>query len=237
MSKSKLETKLLMRKESAWDKFNTQEKKMAFTIGDKYKTFLNTAKIEREIAKEIIKQAKAKGFKNISTVKSLSYGDKVYFMFKEKAIALIVIGKNNLESGLNIVGAHIDSPHLNLKPTPLYEDSSLALFKTEPYGGVYYYQWVNVPLALHGVVVKRDGTKIDLVIGEDEKDPVFVIGDLLPHLGRKQSLERKAKDTIKGEELNLIVGGLPCADKDAKQKIKLMVLDILNKNMGLLKKI
>ncbi|MBN1160128.1 MAG: aminopeptidase [Candidatus Diapherotrites archaeon] len=234
MGESALEKKLLLKKESAWTKFSEQERKMAFTMGDNYKVFLDAVKTEREAVKEIIKRAKAKGFEDIAKSKELSYGDKVYFVFKEKAVALIVIGKEGLETGLNVTGAHIDSPRLDLKPTPLYEDSSLALFKTRPYGGVKYYQWANVPLALHGVIVKKDGTKIDFVIGENEKDPVFVIGDLLPHLSRKQDAERKAKDTLKGEELNVIVGGIPIDDKDAKQKVKLAVMNILNTSHGLI---
>ena len=137
MDKSALENKLVMKKESAWTKFNAQEKKMIFTMGEKYKKFLDIAKTEREAVNEILKQAKV--FKDIEKTKTLSFGDKVYYVYKNKLVALIVIGKEKIENGMNIVGAHIDSPRLDLKPTPLYEDSELALFKTKPYGGVKYY--------------------------------------------------------------------------------------------------
>jgi aspartyl aminopeptidase len=159
----------------------------------------------------------------------------VYTINRNKSIAVAVLGKRPIEDGLNIIASHIDVPRLDLKQNPLYEDddTKLALFKTHYYGGIKKYQWVNIPLALHGKVVKGDGSEVDINIGESPDDPVFTITDLLPHLARKKQAKRALAEGIKGEELNILVGSRPVSDKHAKKKVKLWILDYLNKNYGM----
>ena len=175
----------------------------AFDFCEGYKSFLNTCKTEREVAAFVVKEAEKKGFVPFDNTKKYSTGDKVYYLNRDKAVILAVIGKKSVKEGVNIAAAHIDSPRLDLKPNPLYEDNEIALFKTHYYGGIKKYQWVTIPLSLHGVIVKKDGTKITVRIGEDEGDPQFVITDLLPHLGASQ-MARKPAEIIKGEELNIL---------------------------------
>ena len=200
----------------------TQEKlKTAYEFCEGYKQYITNAKTEREAIIESVKMAEANGFVNINTKKKLKKGDKVYAINMDKAMLLAVIGKNGLQDGLNIVGSHIDSPRLDLKATPIYEDSDLCMLDTHYYGGIKKYQWVATPLAIHGVVVKKDGSKITLNYGENEKDAVVGITDLLPHLDRE-----KRTDVVTGEELNLLVGSIP--SKDAKKdKVKANIINIL----------
>ena len=224
-----LKDKLFNKKEVGWKNLDTREKEAIFSFSNGYMKFLNTSKTEREAvctAKEI---AESNGFRDISTFDTLKPGDKVYFINREKSMYLAIIGTEKLENGLQIVGAHIDSPRLDLKPNPLYEDGGFVYFKTHYYGGIKKYQWTAIPLSIHGVIVKANGQKITVNIGEDESDPIFTITDLLPHLAQDQ-LEKKLKNGIEGEALNVLLGSIPYDDDDEKEaeKIKLNILSILN---------
>ena len=214
---------------NAWTKYDKKGIKKIFDFNEGYKEFMSKCKTERECVKEIIRIAKMHGYRNLDEVikngQVLKAGDKVYANNMDKAIALLIIGEKQMEEGLKILGAHIDSPRLDLKQNPLYEDTELALLDTHYYGGIKKYQWVTLPLAIHGVVVKKDGTKIDLVIGEDEKDPVVGVSDLLVHLAQTQ-LEKKGNKVIEGEDLNVLVGSIPLKG-DEKNKVKANILKIL----------
>lgn len=170
-----------------------------------YKDFLNNAKTEREATDEVVKMAVNRGFTQFDCTKQYKAGDKIYYVNREKSVILAVIGKKSLLEGVKIAAAHIDSPRLDLKPNPLYESDEIALFKTHYYGGIKKYQWVAIPLALHGVIIKADGEKVNVKIGEEEGEPKFVISDILPHLGAEQG-KRTLSEGISGEELNVIVG-------------------------------
>lgn len=191
-----------------------------------YKHFLNVGKTERECVREGIRMLKEAGYTPFERNRRYQPGDKVYFVNRGKALIATTFGIRPLSEGLRMNGAHIDAPRLDLKPNPLYEKDEIALFKTHYYGGIRKYQWAAIPLALHGVVAKKDGTLVDISIGEEEKDPIFCITDLLPHLSAKQN-ERPLKDGIKGEELNVVVGSLPYEDEEVKDGIKLMALNLL----------
>ncbi len=210
-------------KQSGWIGLKESEKKRVFEFSKGYKEFLNSVKTEREAVNTIISKAKKAGFRDLDSFKSLKKGDKVYYNYKNKALILAVIGTN---PSFNIIGSHIDSPRLDLKPFPLTEDCELALFKTHYYGGIKKYQWVNRPLAMHGVAIKKDGTKIDFSLGENSSDEIFIISDLLPHLANKQ-LEKKADKVVEGENLQVIVGNMPINAKDSKA-VKRNVLKILS---------
>lgn len=215
--------------ENAWLAYSEAEKKKVFTFADGYEKFLSECKTERECAERFTEQAKKAGYVDLNEVvakkKKLKAGDKVFLNYRGKAVALFLIGKRPMEEGMRILGAHIDSPRLDLKQVPLYEDTELALLDTHYYGGIKKYQWVTLPLALHGVVAKKDGTVVKVVIGEDEADPVFGITDLLIHLAGKQ-MEKNAAKVVEGEALNLLVGSIPL-DSDAKEAVKANVLALL----------
>ncbi|MCK4758116.1 MAG: aminopeptidase, partial [Thermoplasmata archaeon] len=233
---SSLEKKLTIKKESAWNNADKKTIKAIHDFSEGYKDFLALCKTEREVVDYIIQVVKKKGFKSIDKYKKLKPGDKVYQVNKGKVLSLTVIGKNGLDDGFRMVASHVDSPRIDLKQKPLYEDSEveLALFKTHYYGGIKKYQWVNIPLAIHGIVIRADGKKINIVIGEDEDDPVFVIGDLLPHLARKTQGTRNLFEGIKGEELVILAGHIPLKEeKDAKNKIKLNILKLLYDKYGI----
>ena len=206
-----------------------------FELGDGQLECLNRSKIEREFAANAKKLAEENGFKDVNTVEKLNPGDKVYFVNREKSVYLAVIGEQKLEKGLHIVGAHIDSPRLDLKPNPLYEDVELAYFNTHYYGGIKKYQWTTIPLSIHGVMIKSNGEKIIINIGEDENDPIFTITDLLPHLAKDQEAKR-LREAIEGENLDLLVGSIPILDDESKQKVKLNILKILNEKYGITEK-
>ena len=233
MSEGKeLQKKLFNQKKSGWENMNEDYKREIYNYCDSYMNFLNNGKTERKIIKESKYIADTNGFRDIKNIDRLVPGDKVYCINRDKSMYLAVIGYDNIENGLNIIGAHADSPRLDLKPNPLYEDDGFAFFKTHYYGGIKKYQWTTIPLAIHGVIVKRNGEKIEVNIGEDERDPVFVITDLLPHLAQEQ-MERKLKDGLKGEELNLLIGSIPYNDSEVKEKVKLNILNILNQKYGI----
>lgn len=216
-------------KKNAWIKYDDEKVKEVFNFSDKYKSFISTCKTERECVKESIRLAESVGYRNLEDIiknnETLKCGDKVYANNKDKNIALFVIGSEPIEKGLKILGAHIDSPRLDLKQNPLYEESELALLDTHYYGGIKKYQWVTLPLALHGVVAKKDGTVIDICIGEDENDPVVGISDLLVHLAGEQ-MGKKADKVVEGEDLNVLVGSIPLKE-DEKEAVKANILRIL----------
>jgi len=233
---SALEDKLSLKQESSWLKINKKQEKEIMDFAEGYKDFLGRAKTEREVVDYIIITAEKHGFKPIAKCKTLKPGDKIIITSMKKNAALAVIGKAPVDDGLKILASHVDSPRIDLKQKPLYEDkdSEIALFKTHYYGGLKKYQWVNVPLAIHGVISRADGKVIDVNIGEDPGDPVFVIGDLEPHLSRKLQGKRDLFEGIKGEELRLIAGSIPMkSEKNAKDSLKLNILNILNKKYGI----
>ena len=226
----RIKEKIMLKTTLVWDKLTSKEKKEVFDFAEDYKNFLNGAKTEREAVIEIRKCAEKVGFKE---ARSSSAKGKIYKEHRHKAIGLAVVGKRPLVKGLKIVVSHIDSPRLDLKQNPLYEEVSLAFLKTHYYGGIKKYQWVCRPLALHGKIIKNNGKELDIRIGEDENDPVFTILDLLPHLARKTQYEKKLGDAIIGEKLNVLVGSIPFPDKEAQERIKLQILDYLYKTFGL----
>ncbi len=201
-----------------------------FAVG--YKSFLNNAKTEREATEVVTAMAEKNGYKRFSSDEKYKAGDKVYYVNRGKAIILAVIGSKPVSEGTRIAAAHIDSPRLDLKPNPLYENEELALFKTHYYGGIKKYQWVAIPLALHGVIIKADGTRVNVKIGEEEGEPKFVISDILPHLGAEQG-KRTLSEGIKGEELNVIVGSRPFKSDEGSELVKLNVLKLLNEKYGI----
>ena len=200
-----------------------------------YKAFLNKAKTEREFVAEAVRILSENGYQEYEIGKKYETGDKVYFINRKKALIMTTFGCRPLEEGIRLNIAHIDSPRLDLKPNPLYEKTDLAFLKTHYYGGIRKYQWATIPLAMHGVVITKDGTAVDICIGEDEGDPVFCVTDLLPHLVAEQN-ERKLKDGIKGEELNVLVGSIPYAGEEIKEPVKLLVLKLLNEKYGMTEK-
>ena len=226
---------MLRKQQNGWTKIDEQKKKDIFEFAEGYKRFLNIAKTEREFIDETVRVVEAQGFINAEKLDSLKTGDKVYYLNRGKNIVLAVIGKEEVEKGVNFIVSHADVPRLDLKGNPLYEDTELAMLKTHYYGGIKKYQWVSIPLALHGIVILENGEKLNISLGEDENDPVFTIPDILPHLARKVQGERKAADVIKGEELNIIIGSVPSTteEKEIKEKVKYAVLEKLNEKYGM----
>lgn len=231
MSKE-LKNKLFSKKENGWKDLNNEEKNKIFDFSNNYMNFLNVSKTEREFIKNAIKLANENGYKDIMTFDSLKPGDKIYFINREKSMYLAIIGSEPIENGLHIIGSHVDSPRLDLKPNPLCEDTELAYFKTHYYGGIKKYQWTTIPLAIHGRIVKSNGEKIDICIGEEANDPIFTITDLLPHLAQDQ-MQKKLKDAIDGEDLKLLVGSIPYGSENESDLVKLNILNILNQKYGI----
>jgi len=230
--KNKLAEKLLYAPKNGYDRLSAEEEKAMNAYCEDYKEFLNHGKTERLCVEYCIELAKKKGFKAYEAGMRLAAGDKVYFNNRGKGIMLAVIGSEDLSHGANIGAAHTDAPRLDLKPRPLYEEAEMAYFKTHHYGGIRKYQWPTIPLALHGVVCREDGTTVTITIGENDEDPVFTITDLLPHLGREQN-QKKLPDAITAENLNVVLGSLPIADADAENRIKLSILGLLNEMYGI----
>ena len=226
-----LKNSLFRKNKTGWEGIDEAKKQDIFNYCRNYMDFLNHSKTEREIVRSSKELAEAKGFRNISEFETLKAGDRVYYINRDKSMYLAVIGENQIENGINIIGAHADSPRLDLKPNPLYEDSGLAYFKTHYYGGIKKYQWTTIPLAIHGVIVKTNGERIEVRIGEDEEDPIFTITDLLPHLAMEQ-MDRKLKEGIKGEDLNLLIGSIPYG-KAGQDSVKLNIMKILNEKYGI----
>ncbi len=234
---------LEFKRESAWYSMTDEQKKDAHDFSVGYIDFLNNAKTERESVNVMVAEAVKNGFVDFRRVMSgelrLEPGMKVYHVNRGKALIMAVIGRESPEKGLNMVGAHIDAPRLDFRPNPLYEDHDIALVKTHYYGGIKKYQWVSVPLAIHGVITKTDGTRIDVKLGEKDDDTVYVINDLLPHLAYDQ-VEKKASEVISGENLNLVIGSVPyksdSADKDAPKGVKANILRLLFEKYGITEK-
>ncbi len=226
-----LEEKLFQKKESSWLSYQESDQKEIFTFADEYKDFMATSKTERLCVHNIISELAEKGFKNIDSIKKAEKYAKVYKNVKDKTVIAFVVGENPEQ--IHLIGSHIDSPRLDLKPSPLYEDSELALLQSHFYGGIKKHHWVNVPLSLHGVVFTNDGKKISLHIGDQDNEAKFIIPDLLPHLAKEQ-MKKDAAKIIEGEELNIIVGHIPINDKDIKEKIKFNILKKLYDDYGLI---
>lgn len=220
---------------NAWLKYSDEQKKDVFAFAEGYRRFISECKTERECADEVICQAKKNGYIDLKDAiakgMKLCAGSKVYVNYMGKAVALFLIGEEPLEHGMKILGAHIDSPRIDLKQVPLYEDTELALFDTHYYGGIKKYQWVTLPLALHGVVVKKDGTVVKVAIGEKESDPVVGITDLLIHLSAKQ-MEKTASKVVEGEDLNILIGSIPLSGEE-KEAVKENVLALLKDTYGI----
>ncbi len=223
-----MEKTILNKKVNGWLNIDNDLKDKIFNFCNDYIDFLNTCKTERETSRYIINKLENSGFKRIDSIDSLNNGDKVYLLNRDKSVYAAIIGSKKITDGLNIVGAHIDSPRLDLKPNPLYEDAKLALFKTHYYGGIKKYQWTTIPLSIHGVVVKPNGEKINITIGEDEYDPIFTITDILPHLAQEQ-YEKKIGKAIEGEDLNILIGSIPNSDESVKENI----MNIINEKYGI----
>ena len=221
---------LLAERKNGFDKIDEKKKAEIYDFCEDYKKAITKAKTEREFCDLSVKILKDAGFSNLEEKETLSAGDRVYAINRGKGVTAFVIGSEEIEKGVNIVGAHIDSPRLDLKPNPLYEEGKMAYFKTHYYGGIRKYQWLNIPLSLHGVVIKKDGTKVEINIGEDEDDLVFCIADLLPHLAQNQA-GKKLSEAFEGEKLNVIVGNIPFDTE--KDKIKYGVIKLLNDKYGI----
>ena len=226
---------MLYKKVNGWKDISPEKIEKIFTMGEEYKKVLDIGKTEREFIDFSVELAKECGFVDARFKETLVPGDKIYYVNREKNAVLAVIGKEDILNGINYVVSHIDSPRLDLKANPLYEEFELAYMKTHYYGGIKKYQWASIPLALHGVVVLGNGRKVKIVIGEHEDDPVFTVPDILPHLDRVVQGERKAREVIKGEELQIIVGSIPSIIKDdeIKELVKYSVLERLNKAYGM----
>ena len=236
MSKDTLSAGQKIEEELTWQyphiaKEAPEQKELAYAFAQGYKKFLDEAKIERECVCFAVAALEKAGYTVFDPKKEYQPGDKVYSVNRGKSIIATTWGKKDICEGVRINGAHIDSPRLDLKPNPLYERKELAYFKTHYYGGIRKYQWVTIPLAMHGVMIKKSGEVVHVNIGEDENDPVLYISDLLPHLSAKQN-QRTLADGIRGEELNIILGSLPFEDKEVKEPFKLQVLSILHEKYG-----
>ncbi len=215
----------------AWENYDDAKMEEVFALSERYKKFISDCKTERECVRETARIAREAGYRDLNEVieagETLKSGDKVYAINMEKNIVLFCIGKQPIEKGMNILGAHIDSPRIDLKQNPLYEDSSLALLDTHYYGGIKKYQWVSQPLAIHGVVAKKDGSVVEIVIGEKEDDPVIGISDLLIHLAQDQ-LQKTGAKVVEGEDLNVLVGSIPLKAEDEKERtVKANILRLL----------
>ena len=228
-----------LQKSLSWEfphigKVAAEQKEAAYAYCEGYKNFLNNGKTEREFTALAVELLKEAGYEPLVEGKVYKPGDKLYYVNRDKALAMSTIGTAPLEAGVRLNVAHIDSPRLDLKPNPVYENHEMAFFKTHYYGGIRKYQWVTIPLAMHGVIVKKNGELVKVCVGEKEGDPVFCVTDLLPHLGAKQN-ERKLSEGIKGEELNIVIGSLPFVDEEEesiKDAVKLNTLAILNEMYG-----
>lgn len=225
-----LRKQLVRKPQLVWDVLKAGGGKKAFEFAERYKAFLNSAKTEREAVRLIEAFAKKKGFKDITRAGG---GKRFYKINRNKSIVLAVVGKKPLIEGLNLIASHIDSPRLDLKQNPLYEEVDLAFLKTHYYGGIKKYQWLARPLAIHGKVIKKDGSHLDLQVGESDRDPVFTIADLLPHLARKVQTEKKVSEAFEGEKLNVLVGSRPLGDDETKERFKLAVLEYLFDTYGI----
>ena len=222
--------RLISKHKLVWDAIDKKEKDKVFDFDREYKNFLSTAKTEREAVNVISEIARKNGF---SVNPPGKHPIKLLRAFQEKLIALSISGKKPINEGINLIVSHLDSPRLDLKQNPLYEEVDLAFMKTHYYGGIKKFQWLTRPLAIHGKVIRSDGSSLDIVVGEDDSDPVFTVADILPHLAKKVQTDKKVSDAFVGEKLNLMVGSIPFGDKDTKERFKLAILNLLNERFGL----
>ncbi|MGN0620461.1 MAG: aminopeptidase [Porcipelethomonas sp.] len=229
---NELKELLMLKRKNAVLKMEDDEISRCDDFCEKYKEFLNFAKTEREAVDYTVSLLEKRGFKEFKPGMGLKAGDKIYVNNRGKAVIMAVIGTEDIRKGVRLCAAHIDSPRLDLKQCPVYEDTEMALFKTHYYGGIKKYQWAVIPLALHGVIVKADGTQISVRIGEDENDPVFCVNDLLPHLAADQ-MKRNLAQGIKGEELNIVIGSRPFKEDNLSEAVKLNILNILYEKYGI----
>ncbi|MBR1591839.1 MAG: aminopeptidase [Ruminococcus sp.] len=227
-----LKEKLFLKRKNSYFRMNDKELNASTKFAEKYKKFLDSAKTEREAVIQAVSLLEENGFVEYRKGMQLRAGDRIYRNNRGKAVLMAVIGSAPINEGVRLCAAHIDSPRLDLKQNPLYEDNELALFKTHYYGGIKKYQWTTIPLALHGVIVRADGSKIAVSIGEDENDPVFCVTDLLPHLATEQ-MSRTAGKLIRGEDLNLLIGSVPFRDDETSEAVKLNILSILFEKYGI----
>lgn len=227
-----LKDSLLMNPESSGILMSDEEVAKADAFCADYKLFLDGAKTEREAVTSAVDMLEKQGYIPFDPARKYQPGDKVYLNNRGRALLFCAVGRRPLTDGVKIIASHIDSPRIDLKPRPLYEEAQLAMFKTQYYGGIRKYQWVTIPLALHGVIVRKDGAALEVCIGEDEGDEVFVIGDLLPHLAQEQN-KRKLSEGIKGEELNVLIGSMPFRDDKASERVKLNIIRLLNEKYGI----
>ncbi|MHB1452563.1 MAG: aminopeptidase [Saccharofermentanales bacterium] len=232
---TELKDKLFATYKNIWETASEDDTASAFEFCDEYKRFLDIGKTERECVIATIEACEELGFVDIDTIQTLKPGAKVYKSIKGKGVMVAVVGKKPAIEGFNLLGAHIDSPRLDLKPSPVYEDSEMVFLKTHYYGGIKKYQWVSIPLAIHGIAVKSDGSVITICVGEKDDDPVLTVTDLLPHLGQEQ-MSKKATEVIKGEDLNVLIGGLPFDNEDVTQRYKLALLKLLYDTYGITEK-
>jgi aspartyl aminopeptidase len=226
----RISEKLISKPRLVWDAIDKKEKKGVFGFDKEYQHFLNKAKTEREAVKIISEIALKNGF---SPNPPSTHPIKLMKTFQEKLIALSISGRKGINEGINLIVSHLDSPRLDLKQNPLYEEVDLAFMKTHYYGGIKKFQWLTRPLAIHGKVIRSDGSSLDIVVGEDDSDPVFTVADILPHLAKKVQTDKKVSDAFVGEKLNLMVGSIPFGDKDTKERFKLAILNLLNERFGL----
>ena len=226
-----LREKLLSPRKNGYDRIKAEELQAMERYCGLYKTFLQQGKTERECARVAVELAEKAGFKPYERGTALAAGDKIYRVNRDKSVMLAVIGRESLAQGAHIVAAHIDSPRLDLKPNPLYEDSELAFFKTHYYGGIRKYQWVTIPLELRGVVAKKDGTVVPVRLGEGD-EAKFVITDLLPHLGGEQG-KKPLNEAVPGESLNILLGSCPSGEEDEKDRVKMRILEKLFEKYGI----
>ncbi|MBO4877068.1 MAG: aminopeptidase [Ruminococcus sp.] len=228
----KLKEKLFLDRQNGYYTMTDEDIKASSEFAELYKDFLDKSKTEREAVSYAVALLKKKGFKEFRKGKKLKAGDKIYKINRGKAVLISVIGSAPIAEGVRLCAAHIDSPRLDMKQNPLYEDNEMALLKTHYYGGIKKYQWTTIPLSLHGVVIKADGTSVTVNIGEDDKDPVFCVSDLLPHLAAEQ-MSRPASKLIRGEDLNIIVGSRPFSKDKESESVKLNIMNILFEKYGI----
>lgn len=235
MTGKELFEELTLKRKNVYEEISDKEKKKMLDICEEYRRFISYHKTERECVRGIICAAQEFGYVPLESKDTLKAGDKVYAVNRGKNVFMAVIGNEDITNGVNIAGAHIDSPRLDLKQNPLYESTDMALLKTHYYGGLKKYQWTAIPLAIHGVVITSDGEKHEISIGEGKNDPVFCVTDLLPHLAREQ-MSKKMSEGIEGEKLNVLIAGMPYNDDEVKEKVKLTALKYLNDKYGMCEK-
>lgn len=229
----KKEEALSYRRRNYFETAGAEEREKMFEYAEGYKAFLDAGKTEREACDAAVRLAQEKGFKPYRMGDSLKKGDKRYFVNRGKSVVVFRVGTRDLEEdGIRLIASHIDAPRVDIKQNPLYEDGNMCFLKTHYYGGIKKYQWTAIPLSLHGAVILADGRKVEIRVGDEPSDPVFYINDLLPHLGRDQ-MSQTGDKIVEGEQLNVLVGGLPYADEEVKDKVKLTVLSILNEKYGM----